>query len=113
MATHNSVAMSDSTLATSTQQIPRSDIITPEFIALLEHYGVSEAYLFGSVSRGQERPDSDVDIVVRFGHEHRLAEQLDLMVKLSRLVGREVDVLTNIDPIFEPYITPTFVPIPL
>jgi hypothetical protein len=38
---------------------------------------------------------------------------LDLMVKLSRLTGREVDLLTDIHPVFEPYILPTLVPIPL
>jgi len=101
------------TRSSDLQQTPRPDIITGEFVALLERAGVAEAFLFGSVSRGEERPDSDIDIFVRFDHDYSLKEQLDLMVKLSRLTGREVGVLTNIDPIFEPYITPTLVPIPL
>ncbi|HET9661356.1 MAG TPA: nucleotidyltransferase domain-containing protein [Thermomicrobiales bacterium] len=87
--------------------------MTGEFVAQLKRAGVTEAFLFGSVSRGEERPDSDIDLVVRFGHDYSLKEQLDLMVKLSRLTGREVQVVTDIDPIFEPYITPTLVPIPL
>ena len=74
---------------------------------------VVEAFLFGSVLRGEEGPESDIDVFVRFGHDHSLVEQLDLMVKLSRLTGREVDLLTDIHPVFEPYIRPTLVPIPL
>ena len=105
--------MTDFARSPDVLRIPRPDIITGEFVALLKRAGVTEAFLFGSISRREERPDSDIDILVRFGHEHRLVEQLDLMVKLSRLTGREVEVLTDIDPIFEPYITPTLVPIPL
>ena len=92
---------------------PRPDIISDEFISMLKSADVVEAYLFGSTLRGEERSDSDIDIFVKFGHDHRLVEQQDLMVKLSRLTGRDVDLLTDIDPVFEPYITPTLVPIPL
>jgi predicted nucleotidyltransferase len=92
---------------------PRPDIISEEFVAMLKNADVVEAYLFGSILRGEESPDSDIDVLVKFGHDHSLVEQLDLMVKLSRLTGREVDLLTDIHPVFEPYILPTLVPIPL
>ena len=97
----------------STIANPRPDIITDEFIRLLKDSGVVEAFLFGSFLRHEETPESDIDILVKFGHDHRLVEQLDLMVKLGRLTGREVDVLVEIDPIFEPFIRPTLVPLPL
>ncbi len=80
---------------------------------MLKHAGVVKAFLFGSVLRGEEQNGSDIDLFVVFGHDHSLVEQLDLMIKLSRLTGREVDLLTDIHPVFEPYITPTLVPIPL
>ncbi|MBX3071819.1 MAG: nucleotidyltransferase domain-containing protein [Thermomicrobiales bacterium] len=92
---------------------PRPDIVTGEFVSTLRSAGVSEAYLFGSVSRGEEGPESDLDLFVRFDHEFTLAEQLNLMIRLSRLSGREVEVVTSIDPVFEPYILPSLVPIPL
>ena len=92
---------------------PRPDVISDEFVAMLKRAGVVEAFLFGSVLRGEEGPESDIDFFVRFGHDHSLVEQLDLMVKLSRLTGREVDLLTDIHPVFEPHIRPTLVPIPL
>lgn len=112
-AAYNEAAMSDSIVSATSTSMPRPDILTAEFIALLKRAGVTEAFLFGSISRGEERPDSDIDVLVRFGHDFRLVEQLDLMVKLSRLTGRQVDLLTNVDPIFEPYILPTLIPIPL
>lgn len=80
---------------------------------MLKDAGVAEAFLFGSFLRGEETIDSDIDVFVRFGHEYTLVEQLDLMLALSRLTGRDVDLLTNIHPVFEPYIVPTLTPIPL
>ena len=97
----------------STIANPRPDIITDEFIALLKKAGVIEAFLFGSFLRHEETPGSDIDILVKFGHDYSLVDQLDLMVKLGRLTGREVDVLVDIHPVFEPYIRPTLVAIPL
>ena len=92
---------------------PRPDIVTDEFVAALKHAGVVGAYLFGSVLRGDETPKSDIDVLVTFGHDYSLVEQLDLMIELSRLTGRDVDLLTEIHPVFEPYIGPALVPIPL
>lgn len=92
---------------------PRRDVITNEFVSMLKQAGVAKAYLFGSLARGEERPDSDIDVLVKFGHPFKLVEQLNLMVKLSQLTGRDVEVVTNLDPVFEPYIRPTLVPIPL
>lgn len=92
---------------------PRRDVITNEFVAMLKEAGVTGTYLFGSVACGDERPDSDIDVLLRFDHPFKLVEQLNLMVKLSRLTGRNVEVVTNFDPLFEPYIGPTLVPIPL
>jgi uncharacterized protein len=99
--------------AVASTAIARPDVITPEFRAMLRSAGVVEAYFFGSVARGAERPDSDIDVLVEFGHPFRLAEQLSLMVMLSQLPGRDIEVVTNIDPVSEPYIRPSLVPIPL
>lgn len=92
----------------------RPDIITDEFLAMLRSHGVIKAFLFGSVSRGEERPDSDVDLLVEFSEDRdSLLEQFWLAEKLECLCGRRVDVLTSIRPAFEPYITPTLVPVSL
>ncbi|MBM4063914.1 MAG: nucleotidyltransferase domain-containing protein [Planctomycetes bacterium] len=59
---------------------------------------VVAAYLFGSVARGQERCDSDVDVAVLLAHgPPRSLEALEriarLQDELSRAVGRDVDLV--------------------
>ena len=94
-----------------TRELP--EVISAEFLAILRRYGVIEANLFGSVARGEERPDSDIDLLVTFGRQVSLFRQMDLAEELSQLSSRKVDLMTNIDPAFAPYIVPTLVPIPL
>lgn len=60
--------------------------------------GLVAAYLFGSVARGQERPDSDVDVGVVLAATRTLAlEDLDRIARmqdgLSALLGRTVDLV--------------------
>lgn len=97
---------------TRTERI-RPDIITDEFLATLRKFGVVRASLFGSVSRGEERPGSDIDLYVTFGQTASFATRLFLTEELERLCGRPVDVVTNVHPAFAPYITPTLIPLPL
>jgi predicted nucleotidyltransferase len=105
--------MSDSNATPTTVRI-RPDIITDRFLAILRAHGVVRAYLFGSVSREEERPESDLDLLVAFGADGgSFADQLRLSEELERLCGRRVDVLTNIHPAFAPYIEPTLIPLPL
>lgn len=65
---------------------------------LARHAGVAAAYLFGSVARGTERPDSDVDvgIVYRASCPRSVREDLagELVRALSHATGREcIDVV--------------------
>jgi predicted nucleotidyltransferase len=101
--------------ATSTSTTPRvrPDIITDEFLEIMRAHGVVEAYLFGSIARGEERPDSDIDLLVTFAQPDHFGEQFLLAEELRRLSGRRVDVATNLHPAFAPYINPTLVPLPL
>ena len=92
----------------------RPDIITDRFLATLRSHGVVRASLFGSVARGEEQTDSDVDLFVAFAvGEGSFGERLHLSEELERLCGRRVDLVTNIHPAFEPYITPTLVILPI
>jgi predicted nucleotidyltransferase len=110
---NNEVTMSQSLRNIQPHSGPRPELITPEFVSILKDAGAVEAFLFGSVARGEEGPTSDIDLLVAFEQPISLVEQLRLMVSLTRLVGRDVDVITNLDPILEPYVRPTLVPIPL
>lgn len=58
---------------------------------------VLKAWLFGSYSRGEERPDSDVDIlIVSDKTQHFSLFILGGMYEdLKALLGREVDIITD------------------
>ena len=58
---------------------------------------ILKAWLFGSYSRGEERPDSDVDIlVVPDKSKHFSLFTLGGMYEdLKALLGREVDLITD------------------
>lgn len=91
----------------------RPDVITEQFLATLRQQGVAKAYLFGSVSREEERPDSAVDLLVTFGHDASFLEELRLADAFRRVSGRKIDLMTQLHPVFAPYITPTLVALPL
>jgi len=58
---------------------------------------VQKLSLFGSAARGEMRPESDVDMLVEFlpGSEIDLVDYAGLMLDLSRLLGRKVDLVSK------------------
>src|SRR5665811_195405 len=82
----------------TSQTIPA--IISPEFLQTLRDHGVVKAELFGSFADGTAGPDSDIDLLVAFGRPVTLFQKLDVADELSRLCGRQVDMMTDIDPAF-------------
>ena len=95
----------------ATPSIPA--IITDDFLTTLREHGAVEAYVFGSMTRGEERPDSDLDLLVTFNPPISLFDRLDLADKLAGIAGRNVDLLEEIHPYFAPYIEPTLIPLPV
>lgn len=59
--------------------------------------GVKELSLFGSVVRGETRPESDVDMMVEFepGVRIGLIKFESLVEELELLTGRKVDLVTK------------------
>jgi hypothetical protein len=64
--------------------------------ALAREYGLRRILAFGSATRADFRPDSDIDLLVEPvpGHHLGLDERVGLMVDADRLFGRDVDLLT-------------------
>lgn len=63
-------------------------------LALGDQYGARHIRVFGSVARGEERPDSDVDFLVDFPRGYDLfSQRLPLTERLAGLVGRPVEVV--------------------
>jgi hypothetical protein len=64
---------------------------------LCRRYSVRELSVFGSAARGGMRPDSDIDLLVEFlpDAEIGLLEHAGLMLDLSELLGRKVDLVSK------------------
>jgi uncharacterized protein len=56
---------------------------------------VTRLRLFGSASRGEDHPESDVDLLVDFGKPKGFFELLRLERELELFFGRPVDLLTE------------------
>lgn len=61
--------------------------------AVTNHRGRQVA-IFGSVARGEERPESDIDFLVEFESGSSLFDLVRLQRELTDLLGREVDVVS-------------------
>lgn len=66
--------------------------------AILEiagRHGVRGVRLFGSFLRGQQKPDSDLDLLVEFESGRDLFDLIELKQELESRLHRRVDVLTE------------------
>ena len=57
---------------------------------------VLRAWLFGSYARGEENPDSDVDLLVELDESQRIGLRFfGMYMDLKELLGREVDLVAD------------------
>jgi predicted nucleotidyltransferase len=63
--------------------------------ALAAKHGMTDLRLFGSVARGDERPDSDIDFLVKRQPGSDPFEILGLKEDLEALLNCRVDILTE------------------
>ena len=75
-------------------------MISPSDISIaasrvLAQYDVSEAYLFGSFARGEQTPDSDIDLRLVCGNTMTFGTLFELSHELEKELGRKVDIVTN------------------
>ena len=61
---------------------------------IFRRFAVKNLALFGSVARGDYRPDSDVDILVEFDKPMGI-EFIDLAEYLEELLKRKVDLVSR------------------
>lgn len=62
---------------------------------LRERYGVRSFALFGSYVRGDQGPDSDLDVLVRFDDPPGLLAFIDLEDELGDLLEHSVDLVVD------------------
>ncbi len=75
------------------------DQLKAKIVPVLEANGVEYAAVFGSAARGEDRPDSDVDLLVRFKPEvyrnFSLLDHIRFANNLGDLLGKKVDLITE------------------
>jgi uncharacterized protein len=64
-----------------------------EILAIAAKHGAYNVRIFGSVARGEARPDSDVDFLVEIEVGRNLLDRIGLIQDLEDLLARKVDVV--------------------
>lgn len=81
-------------------------IIIGEMAYLMSEYGVKEIGVFGSVVRGEQKEESDVDVLVEFSKPITLFKYSELQRYLEEKLGKKVDLVhkKGLKPIIKDYI---------
>lgn len=81
--------------------VPPRDVLRRErsrILSLLEERGVQDVRVFGSLARGDDDEQSDIDLLVELPQEESAATELltvlGLSEELTGLVGARIDVVT-------------------
>ena len=66
-----------------------------EIRRIAARHGASNIRLFGSVSRGESKPESDIDFLIDVTAETSAWFPVGLIQDLEKLLGRRVEVVTE------------------
>lgn len=66
--------------------------IKRKILPILKKYGVTKAGIFGSVVRGEETRESDIDILVEINTRMSLLDFVGLKLELEDALGMPVDL---------------------
>ena len=66
-----------------------------DIYAIARKHKAEKLWVFGSCARREERPDSDVDLLVRFGDDAAFGAQVRLGDEFNSYFGRKVDVVSD------------------
>lgn len=62
---------------------------------ILKNQGARKIAVFGSYVRGEEKPGSDIDIIVEFSERKSLFDLVGIEQEVSDALGIKVDLLTE------------------
>jgi predicted nucleotidyltransferase len=79
------------------QKITSKEIesLAKRIVPILRESGVIEASVFGSFVRGDPRPDSDLDLLVKYEEKVSLFDVSGLKYELEKLLGGKVDLISR------------------
>jgi uncharacterized protein len=66
-----------------------------EILRLAALHGAANVRVFGSVARGEDREDSDIDLLVHMEDDRSLLDMIGFAQDVEDLVGRKIDVVDD------------------
>lgn len=66
-----------------------------QILRIAARHGARNVRVFGSVARGEDRPDSDVDFLVEMEDDRSILDIVGLGQELEALLQRKVEVVTD------------------
>ena len=72
---------------------PTIEEIKEKILPILQRHGATRAGLFGSVARGEQRGDSDVDVLVELDRRLSLIAVVGVNREMEEVLGRKVDLV--------------------
>ncbi|MFH1412504.1 MAG: nucleotidyltransferase family protein [bacterium] len=68
--------------------------IKKKILPILKRREVTKAAIFGSFARGENKKNSDIDLLIKFKKEKSLLDLVKLKFELEDKVGKKIDLLT-------------------
>jgi len=74
--------------------------------SILKPYGPVKVWIFGSYARNENKPDSDLDLMVKLEKRINLLDFIGIEQELSEALGIKVDLMSegSLDPLIKPYV---------
>jgi uncharacterized protein len=69
-------------------------IIKKKCIVIFKKYGVTKAAVFGSYARGEQKKNSDIDLLVELGENCTFFDFIGLQTELENILDKKVDLVT-------------------
>lgn len=66
-----------------------------EILRITARHGARNVRVFGSVARGEDTPESDIDLLVLYDPGITLFDHASLVRELEALLGRKVEVVSE------------------
>lgn len=65
-----------------------------QILNVASQHGVNKVKIFGSALKGEETPESDIDLLVDCKEECSLFDLIGLKQELEQMFGRKIDIVT-------------------
>ena len=76
-------------------QLDRLRLLKEDILRIARKHNADKVYVFGSCARGEDTPESDVDLLVDFNQNASLFDQVYIQNEMHSLLECKVDVVSR------------------